>query len=82
MPLNDAHIKEVVRETVPLVLALYGVDVTDPAAAQADMAYLRRRRVFEERFTLKTRLTIVAVVVSSAVTGLIFVIKETFNIGT
>lgn len=82
MPMNENDIREVVRHTVPEVLSAYGVDVTDPQEAQADMAYLRRRRQFDEKFTVRARLTMVTILVSSAITGLFYLLKETFNIGT
>ncbi len=81
MPLNEADIREVVRHTVPEVLSAYGVDVADPQAAQADMAYIRRRREFDEKFTFRTRLILVTVMVSSAVTGLVYLIRQTFTGG-
>ncbi len=79
MPFTKADIAEVVRHTVPEVLAAYGVDVSDPQKAQADMAYLRRRRMFDERFTLRARLTVVTMLASLAITGLAYLIKQTFT---
>ena len=82
MTLTEDHIREVVRHTVPEVLAAYGVDTAEPHEAQADMAYLRRRRQFDEKFTLRARLIVVTVLISSAITGILFLFKEAFNIGT
>ncbi len=81
MALSENDIREVVRHTVPEVLSAYGVDVTDPPAAQADMAYLRRHRLFEEKFSLRSRLIVVTVLISSAVTGIVFLFKEAFKVG-
>ena len=82
MTLTEDHIREVVRHTVPEVLSAYGVDTADPREAQADMAYLRRRRLFEEKFTIRTRLVVVAVLLSSSITGIVFLFKEAFKVGT
>ncbi len=80
--MNENDIREVVRHTVPEVLGAYGVDVTDPQEAQADMAYLRRRRLFEEKFTVRTRLTVITILITSAISGLAYLIKQAFNFGT
>ena len=79
--MNENDIAEIVRHTVPEVLRAYGVDVTDPQAAQADMVYLRRRREFEEKFTFRTRLIAVTILFSSAVTGVLYLVKQTFTPG-
>ena len=80
--MNENDIREVVRHTVPEVLSAYGVDVTDPQAAQADMAYVRRRRLFEEKFTVRTRIAAATVLLSSSLAGIAYLIKQTFTIGS
>lgn len=79
MPLSEAEVRNVVRHVVPEVLAAYGVDVTEPHEAQADMAYLRRRRQFDEKFTLRARLTVVTVLISATISGIFYLVKETFT---
>ena len=79
MPMTENDIREVVRHTVPEVLSAYGVDVTEPHEAQADMAYLRRRRKFDEKFTLRARLTVVTVLISATISGIFYLVKETFT---
>lgn len=80
--MNEAEVKEVVRHTVPEVLSAYGVDVTDPQEAQADMAYLRRRRIFDEKFTPRARWTLGAALITSVVSGIFYLMKEIFRTGS
>ncbi len=79
MPMTENDVKEVVRHTVREVLSNYGVDVTEPHEAQADMAWLRRRRQFDEKFTIRARLTVVTVLISATISGIFYLVKETFT---
>ncbi len=82
MTMSEADIKEIVRVTVPEVLAVYGVDAGDPPAAQADMLYLRGKRLSAEKLGLRAKMTVMAIFLSSGLGGVIYWVKGIFTTGT
>lgn len=77
---DDAEVRQIVRETVRETLITLGVDMTDPLELQADLRFLRQWRRAQDAMTTKALATLVGVLilgfVALVVTGFVAWARE------
>lgn len=78
-PVNEAHLKRIVRDSVHETLASLGFTPDEPHAMQADMLYVRKAREGSDELIRVIRRSAVTIAASGLIYALFAGIKLSFK---